>query len=112
MDLSVFVLGIIKGLKEHNDGTRHFGSTAAYGEWLQSARLLGVVEADSLVLTGLGEEMYRSAREKLSKHPEAMIDLMRSSAALRHDPQSLPACGSVECLPSHMQPCYGPDEDE
>jgi hypothetical protein len=44
MYVSCFVAGIVKGLVEHNDPYRHFGSTLAYLEHLRAAMESGLVE--------------------------------------------------------------------
>jgi len=51
------VAAIVKGLKEHNDGTRHFGSTMGYKGHLHDAVELGVITSQSQ-LTAKGIEWY------------------------------------------------------
>lgn len=57
-----FVAGIVKGLIEHGDPYRHFGSLLGYKSHLHKAIAAGVVNADeSLGITELGKKWYAAA---------------------------------------------------
>lgn len=60
MKASCFVAGIVKGLIEHNDPYRHFGSLGAYLWHLADAQESGYVDALGQV-TDAGREWYKSA---------------------------------------------------
>ncbi len=47
MNIECFVAGIIKGLKEHRDISRHFGSTLALKEHWLNAFEAGLVKGDT-----------------------------------------------------------------
>ncbi len=52
--------GIVKGLKEHGDATRHFGSLMSFRHHLHVAESLGLIEIrpGETVLTAAGEDYY------------------------------------------------------
>lgn len=59
-----FVAGIVKGLIENNDATRHFGSLIGFQSHLAKARACGVVEGDGsdVRVTEKGREWYEQKR--------------------------------------------------
>lgn len=59
-----FVAGIVKGLVENNDATRHFGSLIGFQLHLATARACGVVEGDGrdVRVTEKGREWYDQKR--------------------------------------------------
>lgn len=56
-----FVAGIVKGLVEHGDATRHFGSLIGFEAHMQQAIKDGVVNADES-LTDAGKAWYSAAK--------------------------------------------------
>ena len=65
--LDCFVIGIIKGLVEHKDPTRHFGSTLSFNEHVKTARDKGLVDEDGQ-LTEAGLRFYE--KHNLAKLPD------------------------------------------
>ena len=60
MKTSCFVAGIVKGLIEHDDPYKHFGSLGGYLWHLADAQASGYVDALGQV-TDAGREWYRSS---------------------------------------------------
>lgn len=64
-NVECFVAGIIKGLKEHGDISRYFGSTLALGWYCNDAKEHGFISLDgdkirTAKLTELGEAAYNA----------------------------------------------------
>lgn len=58
---TIFTAGIVKGLKEHNDARRHFGSLMSFQHHLHVAESLGLIERGTgmvVSLTAAGEDYY------------------------------------------------------
>jgi hypothetical protein len=55
----MFQLAIVKGIKEHNDGTAYFGSLLGYSKYEDDAKKWGwITNDDKPTLTPLGERVY------------------------------------------------------
>jgi hypothetical protein len=61
--ITCFVAGIVKGIVEHDDATRHFGSLMAFQGHLSDAVAAGVVTFTKKV-TDLGHRYYTAANLK------------------------------------------------
>jgi hypothetical protein len=59
--MNCFVAGIVKGLIEHNDKYRHFGSFLAFNTHMRNAVQCGVVDGNESV-TEKGREWYEQKR--------------------------------------------------
>lgn len=70
-EITVHVAGIVRGLIEHQDPYRHFGSLGAFKWHLDEAKKLGFVEDgpdDSLRVTEAGVDFYN--KYKLKELPD------------------------------------------
>jgi hypothetical protein len=74
-NVECFVAGIVKGIKEHDDPSRHFGSTLALHQHFTDAENLGLVTGEikqskicNAQLTTLGEAAY--SKWKLASMPD------------------------------------------
>lgn len=68
--MDCFVAAIVKGLVEHNDARRHFGSLLDFSSHMEKARKLGVVvgEGEDVSVTEKGREWYE--QKKLCDLPQ------------------------------------------
>lgn len=72
MHNQLFQLAIVKGIKEHNDGTAYFGSLGGYLKYRGDAEKWGWITGDDKpALTELGERVYVEC--KLSSLPNKMF---------------------------------------
>lgn len=89
VEIPIHVLGLLKGVIEVEDGTRHFGSLMAYEHWFDRAVQLGLVEGDmwSATPTPFGAQVYlRLGLERFTGRAAGwtlphVVTLERSSAS-------------------------------
>jgi hypothetical protein len=74
-----FVAGIVKGLIESNDATRHFGSLMAFQEHLAEACECGVitVKGDKIRVTKKGRAWYD--KKRMSELPQCRAYMWEGS---------------------------------
>lgn len=82
-----FRLALLKGLIEHRDGTKYFGSTMSYTHWLEEAKKAGWVFE---YLSPNGNEQADFTFEGLQKYGELKLgDLPHTGRACGWDWGSL-----------------------